>query len=74
MNWEIGIDMYIIPFVKQITSITSRNLLYNTGGSAQRSVMTEVGRMLRGREVCKREGIYIYIYIYIYIQLVHNVQ
>ena len=40
MNWEIGIDMYIIPFVKQITSITSRNLLYNTGGSAQRSVMT----------------------------------
>ena len=36
-NWEIGIDIYILPCVKYIAS---GNLLYSTGSSAQCSVRT----------------------------------
>ena len=36
MNHEVGIDIYILPYIKQITS---GNLLNSTGGSAQCSVM-----------------------------------
>ena len=31
-NWEIGIDIYVLPCVKLIAS---GNLLYSTGSSAQ---------------------------------------
>ena len=37
MNWEIGIDIYTLPCVKQIAS---GNLLYSTGSSAWCSVAT----------------------------------
>ena len=37
MDWEIRIDIYTLPCVKQITS---GNLLYSIGGSAGCSVMT----------------------------------
>ena len=37
MNWEIEMDMYTLPCVKQIAS---GNLLYSTGKSAQCSVVT----------------------------------
>ena len=36
-NWEIVIDAYTLPHVKEIAD---GNLLYNTGNSAQGSVMT----------------------------------
>ena len=39
MNWEIRIDVHVLPCVKQIAS---GNLLYSTGSSVQCSVMTEV--------------------------------
>ena len=40
INWEIRIEIYIILYVKQITS---KNLLYSTGNSTQQSVMTYIG-------------------------------
>ena len=43
-NWETGIDMYTLPGVKHIAS---GKLVYRTGSSAWRSVMTERG----GRKV-----------------------
>ena len=36
-TWEIVIDAYTLPHVKEIAD---GNLLYNTGNSAQGSVMT----------------------------------
>ena len=42
MNWEIGINIYTLPHVKQISS---GNLLYSAGSSAQASVMTSMGYM-----------------------------
>ena len=45
MNWEIRIDIYTLPCVKQIASW---KLLYSTGSSALCSVMT---RGVQGREV-----------------------
>ena len=36
MNWEIGVDIYILLCIKQITS---ENLLYSPGNSAQGSVV-----------------------------------
>ena len=43
-NWKTGIDMYTLPGVKHIAS---GKLVYRTGSSARRSVMTERG----GRKV-----------------------
>ena len=64
-NWEIKIDIYTLPCVKQVAS---GNLLYSTGSSAQCSVMTQMGGMGGGvRGTSKREGIYVYI------QLIHFV-
>ena len=37
INWEIGIDIYTLLYVKQTTN---KDLLYSTGNSAQYSVMT----------------------------------
>ena len=37
INWKIGIDIYILLCIKQITN---ENLLYNTGNSTQYSVVT----------------------------------
>ena len=37
MNWEIGIDIYTLLCIKQITK---ENLLYSTGNSTQCSVVT----------------------------------
>ena len=58
-NWEIRIDIYTLPCVKQIAS---GNLLYSTGSSSWCSVVTYMGGMgvgVEGRS--KREGIYVYI-------------
>jgi len=60
MNWEIGIDIYTLPRIKQIAS---GNLLYSTGSSAKRSMMTKMGgvEVGKGYKRFKREGIYVYI-------------
>ena len=56
MNWEIGIDIYTLPCVRQVAS---GNLLYSTGSTVRCSVVTYMGGMVgRGS---KREGIYVYI-------------
>ena len=57
MNWEIRIDIYTLPCVKQIAS---GNLPYSRGSSARCSVMTWMGGMAWGGR-SKREGIYVYI-------------
>ena len=41
INWEIGIDIYTLLHIKQITN---KNLLYSTGNSTQYSVMTYMGK------------------------------
>ena len=58
MNWEIGIDIYTLPCVKQIAS---GNLLYGAGRSA--SVLCDdldgLDEGEGGRS--KKKGIYVYI-------------
>ena len=46
INWEIGIDIYILLYIKQITD---KDLLYSTGNSTQYS------NGLYGKESKKRE-------------------
>ena len=41
INWEIGIDIYALLYIKQITN---KNLLYSTGNSTQYSVMAYMGK------------------------------
>ena len=36
INWDIGIDIYTLLYIKQITN---KDLLYSTGNSTQYSVM-----------------------------------
>ena len=62
MNWEIRIDIYTLPCVKQVAS---GNLVYSTGSPARCSVMTQMGGMGDGGGRSKREGIQVYI------QLIH---
>ena len=40
IGWEIGIDIYTLLYIKQITI---KNLLYSTGKSIQYSVLTYMG-------------------------------
>ena len=44
INWEIGIDIYTLLYIK---SKTNKDLLYSTGNSTQYSVMTYMGKNLR---------------------------
>ena len=41
INWEIGIDIYTLLYIKQITN---KNLLYSTGNSIQHSVTAYIGK------------------------------
>ena len=41
INWEIGIGIYTLLYIKQITN---KNLLYSTGNSTQYSIMTYMGK------------------------------
>ena len=45
-NWEIGIDKYILLFVKEITN---KDILYSTKNSTQCSVMVYIGRRIKNR-------------------------
>ena len=42
IDWEFGIDMYTLLYLKQITN---KDLLYSTGNSAQYSVITQMGKI-----------------------------
>ena len=55
MNWKIGIDIYTLLYIKQITN---KDLLYSTGNSTQYSVMAYMEK-----ESKENEWRYIYIYI-----------
>ena len=52
INWEIGIDIYTLLYIKQITN---KDLLYSTGKSTQYSVMAYMGKE------SKKEWIYVYV-------------
>ena len=52
INWEIGIDIYILLYIKQITN---KDLLCSTGNSSQHSVMTYM------EKESKKEWIYVYV-------------
>ena len=41
INWEIGIDVYTLLYIKYITN---KDLLCSTGNSTQYSVMTYMGK------------------------------
>ena len=41
VNWEIGIDIDTLLYLKQLTN---KDLLYSTGNSAQYSVITKIGK------------------------------
>ena len=41
INWEIGIDIYTLLYIKYITN---KNLLYSTGNCTQYCVITYNGR------------------------------
>ena len=51
INWEIGIDIQTLLYIKEITN---KDLLYSTGNSTQYSVMTFMGKET------KKEWIYVY--------------
>ena len=48
MNWQIGIDIYTLPCIKQVTN---ENLLYSTGNSTWCSVVTQMGRKSKKEEI-----------------------
>ena len=41
INWEIGVDIYSLPYIKQRTN---KDLLYSTGNSTQYPVKTPMGK------------------------------
>ena len=43
INWEIGIDIYMLLYIKQVTN---KNLLYSTGNSTQYSVNDLYGKRI----------------------------
>ena len=52
INWEFGINIYTLLYIKQTIN---KDLLYSTGNSTQYSVMTYMGKG------SKKEQIYIYV-------------
>lgn len=52
MDWEMGVDVYTLLHMKQITN---KNLLYSMGSFIQHSVMSYTGI------APKTEGIYVHI-------------
>ena len=53
MSQEIGTDIYILLYMNQITN---KNILYNTGNSAQYSVMSRVGKKIYMGKNIKKSG------------------
>ena len=59
INWDLGINRYILPYTKWINN---KGLLYSTGNYIQYPVINHNGKNMK-----KNVYIYIYIYTYIYI-------
>ena len=62
INWDIGIDIYILPYIKQRAS---KDLLHTTGNFTQCSVMACVG---------KEEWLDVYLYLIhfaVHLKLIH---
>ena len=53
VNWEIGMDIYTLLYIKQVTN---KDLLQSTGNSTQCSVITYMGK---GSKTIK----WIYVYV-----------
>ena len=49
MNWEIGIYIYTLIYIKWITN---KNLLYSKGNSTQYSVVTYMGKESEKVDIC----------------------
>jgi len=54
MNWEIGIDIYTLLYIKQTSN---ENLPYSPGNCTRCSIVTYMGRKF------KKEGIYVYMWL-----------
>ena len=52
IDWEFGIDMYTLLYLKQVTN---KDLLYSTGNCAQYSVITKMGKEF------EKEQIHVYV-------------
>ena len=52
INQEFGVKIYTVLYIKQITN---KDLLYNTGNSAQYCVMSYMGKE------SKKEWVYVYV-------------
>ena len=63
INWEVGIDIYILLYIKYITN---KDILYSTGNYTQYFVITYKGNK------SEKEFIYIFIFsIYSYILFIN---
>ena len=51
MNWEIGVDIYILLIIC-IKQRTNENLLYSTGNSTQCSVVTKWEGNPKREDIC----------------------
>ena len=61
MNWEVGTNGYTLLYIKYITN---ENLLYTTGSSTQRSVVTKwEGNPKERRYMCVHVCVYTQIQI-----------
>ena len=49
IKWEIGIDIYILLYIKQINN---KDLLYSTGNSSQYSAMMCMGKESKKEWIC----------------------
>ena len=50
MNWEIGINIYTLLYIEQVTN---ENLLYSTGNPTQCYVVTKMERKIqKRRNIC----------------------
>ena len=58
MNWESGIDIYILPCVKEMPT-AGEKLLYSTGSSQLSALEVQNGRVWKGGS--RRRG-YMYTY------------
>ena len=52
INWEIGMDIYTLLYIKQVTN---KDLLYSIGNPTQYFVMTYTGKE------SKKEQIYVHV-------------
>ena len=60
INWEFGIDIYTLLYIKEITN---KGSMYSSGNSAQYSVITKIGK--------ESEKRWVFIYVWLIRFAVH---